>query len=325
MTAITVALQRVRAAAPRACSPSSVSPHDQQRRVRAHPRGPVRDHRRARALGQRIGDEGVPVPVLARERDEHLAGADLARVDRDAADRSQPVAVPPVAAAASPAVQSGSASPRPPAPRSPRRGPRPRRGPARIVEGAGLGPDHLPGLVALAGDQQHIAGPVERIDRGQDRRRAPGDLGRLRAALPSPPADRGGVLGAGVVVGDDHRLGAFAAAAAPISARLPGSRSPPAPKTTASRPGNAGAARQRAGQRIRRVSVVDIDAPHHWRARRTRSIRPARPRAPAARRTPSPPALPVASASAAATPTFSAWKGPDEGERQRDAPAPASA
>ena len=69
----------------------------------------------------------------------------------------------------------------------------------------------------------------------------------------------GRVLAARIVVGDDHHVGQRAAAA-PISGRLPRSRSPPAPNTTCSRPAVCGrSARQQPLQRIRRMGVIDID------------------------------------------------------------------
>ena len=94
--------------------------------------------------------------------------------------------------------------------------------------------DDLAGLVALAGDEQHVAG-------SQRRRRRRGSPRRGRRSRSRPArrrgsgADRGRILGARIVVGDDDAVGVLGRDA-PISGRLPVSRSPPAPKTTMSRP-----------------------------------------------------------------------------------------
>ena len=90
------------------------------------------------------------------------------------------------------------------------------------------------------------------IDASRSRRRgAPcGDLGH----------DRLGVLAARVVGGDDRHVGAARPPRAPISGRLPRSRSPPAPKTTISRPRvSSRAVRSAVLQGVGLVRVVDDD------------------------------------------------------------------
>ena len=95
--------------------------------------------------------------------------------------------------------------------------------------------DDLPAFVALARDQQRIAG-LERVDRTQDRLGPVANFCCIGAGGHDLGTDRCRVLGTGVVVGDRRTISACSAAAAPIRGRLPRSRSPPAPKTTASRP-----------------------------------------------------------------------------------------
>ena len=173
--------------------------------------------------------------------------------------------------------------------------------------------DRLPGLVTLAGDEQDVA-------LAQARRSA------VRIATPRSPISS--AFGAPlmtalrIVAGSSLRglssvtitRSAIASAASPISGRLPGSRSPPAPKTTMSLP--------------RRVRAKRASA--HWRARRAcgRSRRrparrmDARRQAPAGRSRLSArrgaasafrASTPVAIASAAATSAFDIWNSPTSG------------
>ncbi len=100
---------------------------------------------------------------------------------------------------------------------------------------AARGADDLALLVALAGDHQHVAGAQTRPAPAAIAASRPADLQRARAA---------GQHAARMVAGSSLRglssvtmaRSARRAAASPISGRLPGSRSPPAPNTTCSRP-----------------------------------------------------------------------------------------
>src|SRR5690606_4420689 len=72
-----------------------------------------------------------------------------------------------------------------------------------IVEGVHGPRDLLSLLVALAGDQQAVAGLAQRLDAGKNCLRPVADLLGLRRALHDRGADRAGVLRARIVVGDD--------------------------------------------------------------------------------------------------------------------------
>ncbi len=155
------------------------------------------------------------------------------------------------------------------------------------------------------------------------RRRAgsprPGRRPRSRRGSPRRTAARivGGILAAGVVVGDDDHVGMLAPPPAPISGRLPRSRSPPAPKTTTSRPMHmrpqrraarsrarraCGRSRRRPRRRCRGVAASCIRPRTVVEPRQRREdVRRARRR----RRWPGP----------AATSTFSAWKPPIRSSR----------
>src|SRR6478735_5760127 len=69
--------------------------------------------------------------------------------------------------------------------------------------------DDLAGLVALAGDQERIAG-LEILDRGADRTRAVADFGRAFGGGKDGGADRFRLLAARIVVGDDDLIGVLA-------------------------------------------------------------------------------------------------------------------
>ena len=80
-----------------------------------------------------------------------------------------------------------------------------------VVEGVHHAPDLLAGLVALAGDHHGVAGSGQRHDLA-DRRAAVADLAHLGPLDHGGPEqhrgpDRGGVLGARVVVGDHEHVG----------------------------------------------------------------------------------------------------------------------
>ena len=130
----------------------------------------------------------------------------------------------------------------------------------RVAEGAALVAVDLVVLVSLAGDQHDVAlariGHARRGSRARDRARCE------TACRPGCPA----AMSATMACGDSVRglssvitmSSASSAAMPPMSGRLPGSRSPPQPNTTASRPAAVGARRaQRFPQRVRRVRVVD--------------------------------------------------------------------
>src|SRR5439155_391462 len=103
-----------------------------------------------------------------------------------------PTSLPPVAAAISSEVQSGSAMDQ-----LQRLG-----GLADVVEGMHGGADDLALLVALAGHHQDVALAQHR-SRGADRLAAVADLACALRPRQHLGADRGGLLGAGIVVGDD--------------------------------------------------------------------------------------------------------------------------
>ena len=134
-----------------------------------------------------------------------------------------------------------------------------------VVEGVHGARDLLAGLVALAGDEHGVARAGQADGRGD--RGAPvadlehlGAVGRRDVARRRPAWRRGwrrGPRSAGCRRSrPGHRC--RRAAAVPIAARLPGSRSPPQPSTVISRPLVAAAQRgQRRGDGVRGVGVVD--------------------------------------------------------------------
>ena len=75
-----------------------------------------------------------------------------------------------------------------------------------IAERQHLLADDLAGFMALAGDQQHVAA-AKLGDRRADRLAAVADLDRARRRLEDRGADRGGILAARIVVGDDDAVG----------------------------------------------------------------------------------------------------------------------
>src|ERR1043166_7417206 len=80
-----------------------------------------------------------------------------------------------------------------------------------VAEVQGLRADDLPGLVTLAGDQQHIA-RLKRGHRAADRLTPIADLANVRragGAVHDGGADRGGIFAARIVVGNDDAIGAL--------------------------------------------------------------------------------------------------------------------
>src|SRR5262245_24922897 len=77
-----------------------------------------------------------------------------------------------------------------------------------IAEGKSLVTDDLTGLVPLAGDEQRIA-RLQRRDAGADRLIAVADFLRALCRGKDGGTDRGRVLAARIVVGDDHAVGIF--------------------------------------------------------------------------------------------------------------------
>jgi hypothetical protein len=218
----------------------------------------------AAAPAQRLGDEVMPV-ARRGQRHEQIARRSVRLSMETPVAAQSPTARPPVAAP--PRPRSRALIPPVPVQRRHRDA-----GLFGIVEGIDRVADDLPGLVALAGDQQRVARPSASTA-AQDRLGPVADLVRLGAGGQDRGADRGRVLAARVVVGDIDDIG-VPPPRAPISGRLPRSRSPPAPKTTTAGPSHAGAAPQRGGQRIGRMGVIDEDR-RAVRARRGAScIRP---------------------------------------------------
>ena len=126
------------------------------------------------------------------------------------------------------------------APSSRRLGRKRRRDRLVIAERHDFVADDLAGLVALAGDQQDVAGS------------SPATARRIASARSpiSPAPGAAAIMAARIAAGSSLRglssvtmtRSAISAAIAPISGRLPASRSPPAPNTTTSRPPHRGAA-----------------------------------------------------------------------------------
>ncbi len=135
------------------------------------------------------------------------------------------------------------------------------RSATRLVVGERQDPvaDDLARLVALAGDDQHVA-------RLQHRARPcgwprPGRRSRARPAR--RPGSRRGSRPASSERGLSSvtmTTSAFSAAMAPITGRLPRSRSPPQPNTQTSLPGGIGPQRvEHMRQRVGLVGIVDDD------------------------------------------------------------------
>ena len=154
----------------------------------------LRDDRARGARGEGGVDELVAVVDGAGHGDEQIAGADLAAVEGDAGDFERRARdVPPVAAAISSAVHSALM-------------PAHSRATSASSNGSTRSPMIWPGLVALAGDQDDVAGAGD-ADRFGDRFAPAADLGRARRAGHDRGADRRRILAARIVVGDDHQVG----------------------------------------------------------------------------------------------------------------------
>ena len=165
----------------------------------ADARGRAAHQRRRGALGQRVGDEIVAVEVRPRERDEEIARLRACGCrSRRRWRASRAAARPPVAASASAAVHSARH-------RADLRQ-RPRARTSASLKGSTVAPTIWPLLVSLAGDQQQIA-RREQIDRGADGFGAVADLAAPWAGGEDGAADRGRVLAARIVVGDDDDIG----------------------------------------------------------------------------------------------------------------------
>ena len=167
-------------------------------------------------------------PLIAKKRSP---GSKRARVDRHAAESRQAArsARRRARRASSASVQS-AVMPPPPAPRAPR----PRRRTAtscRRRSGPSHGPCRRSPARRLRAASRRPRGSPRR---GRRSRCAGGAAARICGA------DRGGILGARIVVGDDRRRRRARVAISPIIGRLPASRSPPQPNTTISRPRTKG-------------------------------------------------------------------------------------
>ena len=211
--------KRARAAAPSARSAAEHVGHHQQRRVRRHALGPRATPAppRRRAPAPRRRTRGRPARPSAPRRDRPARSARVSIDTPDAAQSRGPA--PPVAAAASPRSRArsrprslrlalsrcagargaragerrrGGAAPASRRPRAGRHAPSPSSAATATLacstssKGRTSCADDLPGLVALAGDQQRVA-RLQRVDRGQDRLGAVADLGRLGRAGRAPP------------------------------------------------------------------------------------------------------------------------------------------
>ena len=234
------------------------APPGRRRRPRVAQLGhrPLGQRPRRRPRSTACGDEVVAVDVLAPPRDEQAARARTARASvddrrRPPRSRRSPCSRAPVAAAISARVSGDHGA----APRAARAAQL-----VAVVERVHDAGDLLARLVPLARDQQRrrraaadgarprsMARPavadLEHLDGrprrdGAGRRPAP-----RRGSRPGPPS-------AGCRRSRRRRR-RRRAAAAPMPGRLPGSRSPPAPSTTTSRPDAGRAQRLQGGGRPR--------------------------------------------------------------------------
>ena len=171
--------------------------HDQQRRVRGDARRARATTSAAAAPRQRIATKSCPSRASVSATNRSPGASVRLSIDTPGAQSRWPR--PPVAAGASAAVHSAHAAP--PVERG-----HGHAGLFGVVEGQHVVADDLPGLVALAGDQQRVAW-AKGIDPAQDGFGPVAHLQSLGAALPHRGADRGRVLAARVVVGDDHEVG----------------------------------------------------------------------------------------------------------------------
>jgi hypothetical protein len=204
----------------------------EQRASSAHALGPMGRPSPRRRRGQCVGDEAVAVARAACQRDEQVARRDRRAVDLDAGAAHSPGRPP----RGGGGVGGGPERRGSQAPSSPSSAATAARRGLGVVERVLRPRDLLPGLVPLSGDQEAILRPQAcRRRAGWPRRgrRPP----RPRARPPGPR--RGSLAGSSErgLSSVTMTWSACALAASPISGRLPGSRSPPAPNTTTSRPG----------------------------------------------------------------------------------------
>ena len=185
-----------------------------------------------------------------------------------------------------------------------------------IAERQHLAADDLAGLVALAGDQQHVAG-LKRRDGAADRLAAVADLADVRArrrAVEDGGADRRRIFAARIVVGDDDAVGALRRDRAHQRRACPcrGRRRRRTPRRARA---SHKAAAPRWPSPARRACARNRRTPARRCGRRPDRAGPWRPSATPAPRTPRSGAPPVAIASPAATSAFSTWKPPTSGSR----------
>ena len=194
----------------------------------------------------------VAVDVLPRDGHEQPAGLRRPGVDvRRAGDRESSGS--PCDDAADDVGDLGEGH------RDHRRGRAPHATTSRSSNGCTVAGDLLAGLVALARDQHDVAGPGA-VERLADRRAAGRRSRPPRRPRRAAPASTAARIAAGSSVRGLSSVttstSASRAAISPISGRLPGSRSPPAPMTTISRP--VGERPQRPQRRLDGVGLVGV-------------------------------------------------------------------
>ena len=236
-----------------------------------------RRHRRRAAAA----DEVVAVDALARHARRTARPGCTARESTDGRSRSRPRR----GRARTDGRRRRPRRPRPASARS-RRDPRaaPRRSTTRSSNGCTTPATSWPGLVALAGDHHDVARPRPGCGRGRSPR-----AGRARPpAAPAHPRQR--LVGAPpasrrrIASGSSERglspvsttTSAPRAAIAPITGRLCGSRSPPAPSTTTSRPRRRPARGPRPAAARRRPACARSRRRRRSRRPRLHPLHPAR-------------------------------------------------
>ena len=250
-------------AGPRSVSATRSSGAPAGRRAAVH-------HRAGRARRQRIGDERMPVAVLAPQRHEQIARRAACGVSIDTpVAAANPGALPAGRVGADPARSS---SVRHAAPRQSPHDARHRR------TAAPSSPTIWPCSWPLPATTSTSPGPSAFQRRRSIACRAVADLVRARAGGEHGGADRRRVLAARIVVGDDRDVGERARDRAhqrPLAAIAvaAGAEHHVQPPVVCGR-----SARQQPLQRVGRVRVVDIDRG---------AIRPAAPPVPSARARPS--------------------------------------
>ena len=177
-----------------------VGDHDQRSVGRNAFRQPV--HQRRSAALQCAADEIVTVVVRPAQGDEQLARGDAAGIDRDA--RDGPVAL---GAAAGRVSDLAGGPERPAQATAPCTAASAARTSTASSNGSTTSPTIWPVSCPLPATTRTIAGAQLRHG-GADRRAPVADLDRTRAGGEDRPADRGRVLAARVVVGDEYEVGA---------------------------------------------------------------------------------------------------------------------